>query len=582
MKNNIKVNKWAVRVFLLLTVVVYGGWMFSVGPLGDDLWYNHVFELRPEDDVIESSSAFVLMLGRPVETLYDVWESVVNHNIYWNNGRLANAFMFLSNLAPEWLVDCIHALFFIIMFVMMCELSGVKWRNNFLYVVLSLWLIWVVLPWGNYIIVSDFQMNYIWSSALNMIVVWGLIYSDKAKVYPITFGIVSIIAAMMHEAFTLAMICGLTFWLIQNAKSIRNNFGQWKIVIVISILYCVGALMPLLSPALYTRIGDASRDSVLWYYIVHNIVLKYYLVFFVVLILGYVAYRLNTSVVIRFLKENIVLIIIAFVEFVIAIYSLNYSRGLFFGIIMLIVLFLRSLNLVVDFDSWNGKGSLFLSVLLGGTYLYWMINVDMKQYASYKELDKLRLATSETLNNMLFEDVTTEHDVPWYYFSDVMCVAESYHATAWIGCLELIDEKDVAENKKWKKPIVMPKRYETIPFEKWDTVAGNTSLRGCWPHYFSETKLGVNGMTVEYASPLDSCNKKGVNYVYTLPDIVSDLFNIGNNGVKRVYVTLREEYRAVPEYLKRDSVFNCDSIWVYSFDRAGESVKGRRILSIDK
>ena len=580
----IKYNKKGVYLFIFLVLIVYAGWMFSSGLMGDDLWYSSVFEIRHDGDSIDSESAFALTLGRHVETISDVWESVVNHYMYWNNGRLANAFMFLSNLAPEWVVDCFHALFFVVMFVMICQLSGFKWRNSLLYVTLVMWLVWILLPWGDYIVLSDFQMNYVWSAALNLIVVWGLIYSNKIKEYPILFSVIAALAAMMHEAFTLAVICGVMLWLMQNLKSIRCDFKEWKMPVIIVTIYCLFALVPLLSPALYLRIGDNARDNVLLYYIVHNFVLRYYIVFIIMALLCVVRYKQGGAVVWHFIKENLPIFVMAMIEFIIAIYSLNYSRGLFFGIILLLVIFLRGLNLVVDFNKWSGRMSLMLSMLFGGAYIYWMVNVDLIQRSVYEELEELKTNASKTLNNFVFVDVTTEHDVPWYYFSDIMCVAEGYHATAWIGCLNAIDDKyeaikvDMANNR----PIILPKRFEQIPFEKWDTIAGNTSIKGAWPNYCSKEKLNVKGMFVEFASPIEPGNKRGVHYAYSFPDMVSDVLDVGNEGRKRFFVTLKEEHRTVPEYLKQSGVFDCDSIWVYSFDRAGTSVRGRKVLSINK
>ena len=141
----LKYNRRGVFIFIFLVSIVYSGWMFSSGLMGDDLWYSSVFEVRAEGDSIDSESAFALTLGRQVESFSDVWESIVNHYMYWNNGRLANAFMFLSNLIPEWVVDLFHTLFFVIMFVMICHLSGFKWLNNLLYVTLVLWLVVILM-----------------------------------------------------------------------------------------------------------------------------------------------------------------------------------------------------------------------------------------------------------------------------------------------------------------------------------------------------------------------------------------------------------------------------------------------------
>ena len=71
-------------------------------------------------------------------------------------------------------------------------------------------------------------------------------------------------------------------------------------------------------------------------------------------------------------------------------------------LILLLVILLRGLNLVVDFNKWNGQISFILSILFGGAYLYWMVNVDLIQHSVYKELEELKAVTSKTLSNFSF------------------------------------------------------------------------------------------------------------------------------------------------------------------------------------
>ena len=129
--------------------------------------------------------------------------------------------------------------------------------------------------------------------------------------------------------------------------------------------------------------------------------------------------------------------------------------------------------------------------------------------------------------------------------------------------------------------IVLPQNLEQKAFEKWDTVSGNTHLRGAWPYYFSKEKIDVSGMRVEFKSPLDDSSKKSVHPIYALPDAICDLFGLKNKGTKSIFVSLQKVHCAVPDNLRQNNVLDCDSIWVYAFDNPGLSVRGREVASIN-
>ena len=72
-------NRVSVYVFLLLVGILYGAWMWSTGPIGDDLWYSRVFENKEGGGFVDSSLSFALSLGNQIETLSDALNSIINH-----------------------------------------------------------------------------------------------------------------------------------------------------------------------------------------------------------------------------------------------------------------------------------------------------------------------------------------------------------------------------------------------------------------------------------------------------------------------------------------------------------------------
>lgn len=574
-------NRVSVYVFLLLVGILYGAWMWSTGPIGDDLWYSRVFENKEGGGFVDSSLSFALSLGNQIETLSDALNSIINHYLYWNNGRLANALMFLSNFVPYWVVDCFHVLFFMLMFIMICEMSCVEWRNNIGYSVLLMWCVWGVLPWGNYMIISDFQMNYVWSTALNLLVLWRLTSSHGNVKYSILWGVIFAIAAMMHEAYSLSMICGIIVWVGINYKLILRDFNAWRPILILALVYVLFSLVPLLSPALFLRLNDSVRTDLLPYYIVHYFVLRYYLLIFVMVVLLWIACKKGGSVAMSFLRENLSLIAIVLAIFVIGVFSLNYSRGLFYGMVIQIVLLFRVLSLLFDFAKLKNIKVIIISILLGCGFLCWLTNVGLIQNKLYKEHVEVASVVSKTKQNIVFKDITTEHDIAWYYFSDILPIAEGFCVR--IGGIDGI-EKEYVKEKLFllENPIiVLPQNLEQKAFEKWDTVSGNTHLRGAWPYYFSKEKIDVSGMRVEFKSPLDDSSKKSVHPIYALPDAICDLFGLKNKGNKSIFVSLQKVHCAVPDNLRQNNVLDCDSIWVYAFDNPGLSVRGREVATIN-
>ena len=78
-------NRVSVYVFLLLVGILYGAWLWSTGPIGDDLWYSRVFEDKEGGGFVDSSLSFALSLGNQIETLSEALNSIINHYLYWNN-----------------------------------------------------------------------------------------------------------------------------------------------------------------------------------------------------------------------------------------------------------------------------------------------------------------------------------------------------------------------------------------------------------------------------------------------------------------------------------------------------------------
>lgn len=226
-----------------------------------DIWlaivtilYIVIFALTPmifDDYTYTLGTASITSAAEKVSA---IWEISKNH-WYNDTGRLCNLLspIFLG-LLPKLVFSVISGGFILMSVMLMCRLAGVKRGSTGSWIIAL--LVTFTLPWFDYMFSVIFAINYVWPSALTLLIVYWLSDRDKVKseLSTVQFSgmcITALLAGWMHEGFSLPVIAGvLTLWVTRIQRPNKKNM-------ILFAFYLVGTLLIIISPALWTRTANS-------------------------------------------------------------------------------------------------------------------------------------------------------------------------------------------------------------------------------------------------------------------------------------------------------------------------------------
>ncbi|MDE6325067.1 MAG: hypothetical protein K2M02_02740, partial [Duncaniella sp.] len=226
-----------------------------------DIWlaivtilYIVVFALTPmifDDYTYTLGTASITSAAEKVSA---IWEISKNH-WYNDTGRLCNLLspIFLG-LLPKLVFSIISGGFILMSVMLMCRLAGVKRGSTGSWVIAL--LVTFALPWFDYMFSVIFAINYVWPSALTLLIVYWFLNRNTIK-SELSTGVFSgmcitaLLAGWMHEGFSLPVIAGvLTLWVTRIQRPDKKNM-------ILFAFYLVGTLLIIISPALWTRTANS-------------------------------------------------------------------------------------------------------------------------------------------------------------------------------------------------------------------------------------------------------------------------------------------------------------------------------------
>lgn len=200
-----------------LTIVLMGIFMIGMPKYLDDWAYMHSFSEMP---------AFWTMH----------YES--------NNGRLANLTAMVLMSFPKWIGSGIALGGWAYVLFASWRLAGVDWRK-WSGIPVSLALFGFLVPWRDHLGSLDFQCNYVYASAIAMLVLEYLKNENKSWIPAF---LMCLLLGAWHEGFAVPVGAGITVCMIRFPNlRIRKNF------LALIGLFC-GLLVVALSPGFQARL----------------------------------------------------------------------------------------------------------------------------------------------------------------------------------------------------------------------------------------------------------------------------------------------------------------------------------------
>lgn len=251
----LKIRTALFRLPIAFTTLAFGVMIFVFPYFIDDLWY-----IEPVRDwFLGIDDTF------PLDGLRECWRQ----HYATDNIRLANLTFSLLMLVPRWVGAAFTVIATLANLLLLCRLSNLSGKNS---VIMAVWvclLYSIGLPWVSEQAVLNYAVNYVWASAITLLLA-SVVLSDKS-VGVIPAAALGFICGMWHEGFSVPAL-GATVAVM--ALRPQKYATRTNIIIAIGLIagiavlgMCPGALnrnkiSELFDPA--TIFSTILRQPMLW------------------------------------------------------------------------------------------------------------------------------------------------------------------------------------------------------------------------------------------------------------------------------------------------------------------------------
>lgn len=328
----------------------------------------------------------------------------------YDNGRIANAFSPLStSVSPVReifpLVTGVLAAFCVVM-VRRFACPSARQSRALMMLALTWALMIVSLPWRDTLFVRDYSLNYIWSAALTLALLWFLRLTCRRR-SPAIFAVALVLAAIAggwHESFAVETLCGLALVAAARRFRLPGRFYAATAVYLASTLYLM------LTPGMIHRMGIhvGTLPSVI---AIRN--------YFVVLVLGVVVLCLlfardGRRALAELLRSDTGLVCIGILVsgYVVAIFAANTARSYFWPDMAAVVMILRLMarlpgRFPVRWQYWIAGVVMAACTAQTLSVIWWQ-----RKYA--EESDRIMELVEQSETGVVVYDLTLPTRAPFY------------------------------------------------------------------------------------------------------------------------------------------------------------------------
>lgn len=354
-----------IYLFLLLLLIFIGFlYLNRVTPLTmDDFSYSFIF------------SGTQFSETERVETIYDVIVSQYNHYFHYNGRSIVHTFVqiFLGIFTDKIVIfDILNSIFFVLLVsllsIWIIRKNRLLRKDNLFVFVTSLIFCWFLVPSPSTTLMwKTAAVNYLWAMVMTLAFLilfeWVRKKKDNISVFRlIPLSIFSLICGWGHEGISVGVAGGIILYCIIKRRYITRT------LLIISLSYCLGVLLVVVSPGIIGRASSEMMDTTLLVSILRRIMsislifttYKLYATIIFISIFIYLGFRKRLYVK-EFIKNNLLLILIYFSIFVfqIAIGFKGQARG---AMALEVLAILMLIQMIFDIKSLLNK-KIFISLI---------------------------------------------------------------------------------------------------------------------------------------------------------------------------------------------------------------------------
>jgi hypothetical protein len=409
--------------------------------------------------------------GPLITTFTDAIEDAVYHYKAYNC-RLANMICIFSMLIPRWLVNVLDGIVGCVFFLMLFKAARISLKRvNMPTAVVGALLFWLAFPWYDFMASSDFYMNYAWSSAFALVVVYFLRKShelSKLQLGAVTF--FAILAAWIHEAFGCALIAYTFFlWLLGTKIDKRSR-------LIIGLGLCLGLLVTILG-ATESRIGNTvTIDRLLCIqYRIPNYISETWPTYVAILMTIFLRKRIGKQRFAAYRAETVGSFVAIAVIYPISFVVCELDRVLWPAQLFATLQIIRCVNALTYKQNGYSKAAKIVFGCAAVLYAMWSCELLKWQKKFTDENTELIEAAQKVDKPVVYYDLTPTSEVPFYLLGIV------FHE--WNGDINPYLAYHVL-GPGHKNILILPKKWEGVPIQDVKE-PGSQHIKGAFPTFYT-------------------------------------------------------------------------------------------------
>lgn len=468
------------RFFFILTLVVSTlgavGWLVNTPMCADDFCY--ALEALP---ITPDGKDMWDCIGQPITTWGQVGSSIVNHFAEINT-RIPNLLLFVFQMFPRAWAMGFCGLTIGVMYWLIALLGRVdSSKLSFRWIALSAVLLWMAFPWFDFMQSMAFVMNYVMPSVFFLLVVW--LSAGLGEMTPRRFALLcllTVVAGMMHEAFTLTLMAFLAVRALLCGGKARLRFALMVVLlgmtVVVALMFGTGA-----------RLGGSKISLEAMKYIITRSASTIWPFWLSFVLLGMLAFKQGLKRFKALLSTVLPYYGAVAGNIAVCMVLTAFNRALWPAVLCSVVVCLILVSELIGRGRLSRRSVAAFSAAMV-LYIVWLggvIHWERKIKAEFDGFEQAAARAAAKGDDVVFADMTYD-DVPFWTMgmsshNPILEVFSNMRAASYLH----ISDSTLA---------VLPKRFEHLTFDRWDTIPGNAGLRGCWPVVIAPDRESVQSV----------------------------------------------------------------------------------------
>lgn len=484
MVNSLKKYGFAAAVFAVSFILLFV-WRTHCSLYADDYMYTHEFLIDPV--------ANENYLGERITTLSQAYESTWVHYMT-NNGRLASQIVFFLMMLPKTVTDLMSALAIGAMpFLILIAAGGRAALRRKLAVVALPAASWLVFPWADGMQSFDFLLNYVFASDFMLAFIIVVRSAGRLRRGALCCAVaLGLIAAWMHEGVAIPLAAWMFFDIVLNRRNPRR-----RLILSAGV---IAGLALCISPGTLARLSDTMGNGAAEVPTNFAMLLGYRAILLLFVIAAAAAMIRKWRAVVNWRRILPVMGATAVATAMILVIG-TADRGIWFALLFALIGITELLLAVpLKAPSWLKYAATAVIALLYLAFMQQLIKWQ-KVFADERDTVHAELVGGR---GVVYRDLVPENSMPWWTLGIPLSnLYRDWYNLYFEGQAAPIEGRTLRSHEL---PLVVPARFEGKPFAEWDTIPGNSGLRGDGHLLLSDRPVDCSTLTFEYGAPTAAMN----------------------------------------------------------------------------